>query len=427
MEDDLLFLGGTIVFKGEIISVGTELLLGQIANTNAQYISQRMAEIGVPIYFHIAVGDNSQRLKDVVINAQQRSNLIVFTGGLGPTEDDITKEVVAELLNLEMVLDEYTYQRIVDFFKQRKTNMTNNNKKQAMVLEGSEVFPNDHGLAAGIGIEDNKVYYIFLPGPPSEMKPMLDDYVIPWFKEKYQGNTFYSKVMRFTGIGEAALEETIIDLIKNQTNPTIAPLANEGEVTIRLTANAIDEKQAMSLIDPIEREIHKRLENYHYGYDKDRIEIIVFNMLKKLELTVSVSESVTGGLVGSQFTGIPGSSTVYHGGIICYDNKVKNQLLNIPMEVLQNEGAVSIETARLMALNTFELFKTDIAVSITGIAGPEAVEGKPVGLVYIGIHEKGKETLVKEINLSGDRNNIQTRASRYVHYLLWKRLKERLT
>ncbi len=414
------------MLNGEIISVGTELLLGQIANTNAQYISQKMAEIGIPIYYHIAVGDNPDRLEGTIHQAYNRSNLIVFTGGLGPTQDDLTKEVAAKIMNKEMILDEANYKKIIHFFEQRQLEMTENNKKQAMVLEGSTIFPNDHGLAVGLGIEEQGLIYIFLPGPPSEMKPMLDHYVLPWLKEKNKGHTFYSTVMRFTGIGESSLEEAMIDLINNQSNPTIAPLANEGEVTIRLTAHGKDEREAKALIKPIEDEIHRRFERFHYADGESSIEEIVFHHLNNLNLTIAISESCTGGLVGSKLTAIPGSSAVYHGGVICYDNGIKNKILQVPLEVLENHGAVSKETAKLLAENTLKLFKTDIAVSITGIAGPNTVENKKVGLVYIGIGETGKETIVKEIHLSGNRKVIQHRTSKYVFYFLWDILKERL-
>ncbi|TCS83021.1 competence/damage-inducible protein A [Tepidibacillus fermentans] len=414
------------MLKGEIIAVGTELLLGQIANTNAQYISRKMAEIGVPIYYHVSVGDNEERLKQAILQAQKRSNLIIFTGGLGPTQDDLTKETAAKVLNRRLVLDLPSFTKIVSFFKQRQIEMTENNKKQAMVLEGSMVFPNDHGLAAGIGLESDERYYVFLPGPPSEMKPMLIHYVIPWIQKIDRGNIFYSKVMRFYGIGESALEECIIDLIENQTNPTIAPLANDGEVTLRLTAHAKTEEEALAFILPVEEEIHHRLEPFHFGYGNEEIEYVVFRLLEQLQLTVSVSESCTGGLIGSQFTKIPGSSKVYYGGIICYTNEIKHKILHVPNEILDMKGAVSKETAQILSEETLKLFDTDLAVSITGIAGPESVENKPVGLIYIGISEKGKETMVKEIRLSGSRQAIQRRAAKYVHYYLWQILKDRV-
>ncbi len=413
------------MFKGEIIAVGTELLLGQIANTNAQYISKKMAEIGVPIFYHHTVGDNSDRLKEVILQAKKRSNLIIFTGGLGPTQDDLTKEAAAETMNRKLILDEVSFNKIKAFFQQRNIFMTDNNKKQAMVIEGSTIFPNLQGLAVGIGLNVDRVHYVFLPGPPREMKPMLDQYVIPWIKKHYSGFTFFSKVMRFTGIGEAALEEQIIDIINKQDNPTIAPLANNGEVTIRLTAKAEDEAKALSLIHPIEKEIHQRLEDYHFANGEDNIEQIVFDTLKERKLTISASESITGGLIGTRFTSISGSSSIYRGGIICYSNDIKHRVLQVPQNVLNTKGAVSFETAKALAENTLQLFQTDIAISVTGIAGPEAVEEKPIGLVYIGLSEVGKQTVVKELHLSGSRDFIQSRAAKIAFYYLWKKLNER--
>jgi len=410
------------LIKGEIIAVGTELLLGQIANTNAQYISKKMAEIGVPIYYHVTVGDNEDRLKKAIIQAQKRSNLIMFTGGLGPTRDDLTKEAAAAVFNRKLVLDQQTFYKIIQFFNQRQIIMTNNNKKQAMVMEGCTVFPNDHGLAAGIGVEQDGIYYIFLPGPPSEMKPMLLNSAIPWIQQIHQGNIFYSTVMRFIGIGESSLEERVIDLIEAQKNPTIAPLANDGEVTLRLTAKAMTMEEGLKLIKPVEEEIHRRLESFHYANGEEEIEYVVFHLLERERLTLSVSESCTGGLVGSQITKIPGSSNVYSGGVICYSNDIKSRVLHVPHEVLNEKGAVSQETAKLLSDETLKLFNTDLAVSITGIAGPEPVEDKPVGLIYIGISERGKETIVKEVHLSGSRQAIQTRAAKYAFYFLWEKL-----
>lgn len=417
----------TVMLKGEVIAVGTELLLGQIANTNAQYISQKMAELGVPIYYHVTVGDNGERLKEVIKQAQTRSNLIILTGGLGPTQDDLTKESAAELLNLRIVLDEPSFAKIISFFEQRKTTMTENNKKQAMVIEGSEIFPNDHGLAPGIAVQKEGIHYIFLPGPPSEMRPMVDRYLVPWIKKQYQGHIFYSKVMRFMGIGESALEERIVDLIEKQENPTIAPLAKDGEVTIRLTAHASTENEALSMIEPVENEIHHRLKNHHYANGEEGIEEVVFHLLDRLQLTLSAAESCTGGLLGRQLTRISGSSKVYKGGVICYNNEIKHHILHVPIEILDSKGAVSMETAEILANENRKLFNTDLSVSITGIAGPDPVENKPVGLVYIGISEKGKNTVVKEIHLSGSRTFIQLRAAKYAYYYLWERLKERLT
>ena len=411
------------MLKGEIIAVGTELLLGQIANTNAQFISQRLADIGVPVYYHQVVGDNWNRLEQAIHLASQRSNMIIFTGGLGPTQDDITKEVAAKYLKKEIVLDQGSYEKIIAFFQNRKIPMTENNKRQALVINGSSIFANNHGLAPGIGIEANGIYYLFLPGPPKEMKPMFTEYALPWIQTIYGENTFYSKVMRFAGIGESALEEEVIDLIERQTIPTIAPLAGEGEVTLRLTAQGKSKQEAMDIVKPVEEEIHKRLKDYHFGDGTDEIEKVVLQLLQEKGLMISVSESCTGGLIGSKLTSLPGSSSVYAGGIICYSNEIKHKLLHVPKEVLREKGAVSEETATILANETLRQFNTDIAISITGITGPDSVEGKPVGLVYMGFSRKGRETIVEELHFSGSRVFIQQRISKHVFYTLWKTLK----
>lgn len=415
------------MFKGEIISVGSELLLGQIVNTNSQYISMKMSEIGCSIYFHVDVGDNPHRLKEVILQAQLRSNLIIFIGGLGPTNDDITKEVFAEINNKRLILDNDTYERIVKYFNQRKILMTDNNIKQAMVIEESTVLPNDFGLAAGIRIKIDDIYYVFLPGPPSEMKPMVDNYLIPWLKTLNKDTVFFSEVMRFAGIGESALEEIIIDIIEKQKNPTVALLAEEGEILVRLTAKAKNEKEALNIIKPIENEINNRLMKYHFGNGDKSLEQTVFELLNKFNLTISISESCTGGLVGESITRFSGSSSVYYGGIICYNDKIKNKILNVPLATIESEGSVSQEVAATLAENTLKLFNTDIAVSITGIAGPKSIDNKPIGLIYIAISEKRKNTEVYQVNFSGNRKVIRSRAAKYVFYYLWCKLNKKNT
>ncbi len=413
------------MFRGEIISVGTELLLGQISNTNSQYISKRMAEIGCSIYFHVTVGDNSDRLGDVITQATSRSNLIVFTGGLGPTHDDITKEVFCKIVNKNLILDEFTYKKMVQYFQERNITMSKNNKKQAMVIEACTIFFNENGLAPGMGIKIDDIYYIFLPGPPTEMNPMLDNYVIPWLKNIIGNMVILSETMRFVGIGESTLDEKISDLIEGQDNPTVALLAEEGEVLVRLTAKGENNQEALNFIKPVEDEIHKRLAKYHYSNGVNSIEYVVLDLLKRLNLTISISESCTGGLVGDLITRHSGSSSVYKGGVICYNNSIKIKILNVPLEILNSKGAVSKEVAKALAENTAKIFNTDLGVSITGIAGPRSVENKPVGLIYIGIAEKNK-TKIYQLNLSGKRTTIKTRAAKHVFYYLWCILKGEL-
>ncbi|MGD9677202.1 MAG: competence/damage-inducible protein A [Vulcanibacillus sp.] len=415
------------MLKGEIISVGTELLLGQITNTNSQYISKRMSEIGCSLYFQVNVGDNPERLTEVILQAQRRSNLIIFIGGLGPTMDDITKEVFSKIIKRNLVLDKYTYEKLLKYFHQRNIEMTGNNIKQAMIIEGSTVLPNDFGLAVGIRIKVGSIHYVFLPGPPSEMKPMVDNYLVPWLKTLNISSTFFSTVMRFAGINESAVEEKIIDIIRKQKNPTIASLVDEGEVLIRLTAKTENEQEALKIIKPIEIEIDKRLKEYHFGNGNERLELKVIKLLKTSNLTISVSESCTGGLVGESITRYSGSSSVYSGGVICYNNEIKNKILNVPLPTLASKGSVSPDVAIILAENTLKLFNTDFGVSITGIAGPTTIEDKPIGLIYIAIAEKGRNTEVYEINLAGNRRTIQNNAAKYVYYYLWCKLYKNFT
>lgn len=412
--------------RAEIIAVGTELLLGQIANTNAQYLSQKLAEIGVNVYYHTVVGDNARRLQQVISEACARSELILFSGGLGPTEDDITKETVAAFVGTSLALDEPSMQKIADFFVQRGIEMTENNRKQALVLENGSVFANDTGMAPGIGYQYEGRTFVLLPGPPSELYPMFEQYVMPYLVAlRPDKQVFHSKVLRFYGIGESALEAQLLDLIQQQTNPTIAPYAKEFEVTLRITARATDIAEADRLIAPVEAEIRQRLGTYVYGTGEASLHEIVVAALKQRNETIACAESCTGGTLSSLITSVPGSSSVLKGSIICYSNEAKEQLLHVPAEVLAEYGAVSEETARILAEQVRIQLGTTHGVSVTGVAGPATSEGKPVGLVYIGIASEGKPTLVKQVQLAGRRHAIIGRSAKYALFHTLQRLKER--
>lgn len=412
--------------KAEIIAVGTELLLGQIANTNAQYLSQKLAEIGIGVYFHTVVGDNRGRLTDVIQMASRRSDLLIFTGGLGPTQDDMTKEAVAAVLGRELVTDQPAMERIMAFFAQRGITMTENNRKQALVLEGSTVFPNDHGMAPGMAMSHQGVTYVLLPGPPSELYPMVERYVMPYLTGLLPDQrVFHSTVLRFYGIGESALEEKLLDLIEQQSNPTIAPYAKEFEVTLRLTARAGSVAEAEALIAPVEAEIRRRVGSYIYATGETSLhEVLVQSLLARQE-TISFAESCTGGRVASLLTSVSGSSAVFPGSIVCYSNQVKHQLLDVPHAVLQEAGAVSAETAKLLAENVRRTMGTTYGISVTGVAGPNPTEEKPVGLVYIGIAGEGQATEVKQLQLAGQRQAIIGRAAKFALFYALQRLKER--
>ncbi|MDA5107298.1 competence/damage-inducible protein A [Brevibacillus thermoruber] len=412
--------------RAEIIAVGTELLLGQIANTNAQYLSQKLAEIGVGVYFHTVVGDNAERLASVIRQAAARSDLIVFTGGLGPTQDDLTKETVAEHLGVGLTTDQAAMERIEAFFRQRGITMTENNRKQALVLAGSRVFPNDHGMAPGMAAQRDGRTYVLLPGPPSELYPMVEKYVMPYLIGlKPEQQVFHSRVLRFYGIGESALEERLLDLIERQDNPTIAPYAKEFEVTLRITARAANVDDAERLIQPVEREIRERLGEYIYATGETSLHEVLVDELKRRGATIACAESCTGGTAASLITSVPGSSAVMRGGVVCYTNEAKRQLLNVPEEVLAGEGAISETTARLLAENVRTTLGADVGISVTGVAGPDSSEGKPVGLVYVGVAVEGLPTLVKELRLAGRRQAIVGRAAKFALFYALQRLKER--
>ncbi|WP_134686276.1 competence/damage-inducible protein A [Brevibacillus migulae] len=413
--------------RAEIIAVGTELLLGQIANTNAQYLSQKLAEIGVSVYYHTVVGDNAERLSQVIRDASARSEIILFTGGLGPTQDDITKETVASYVGCSLHIDEPAMQRIAAFFEQRGIIMTENNRKQALVLTGSTVFPNDTGMAPGMAYQQDGRAYVLMPGPPSELYPMVEQYVLPYLVSlRPNKQVFHSKVLRFFGIGESALEERLLDLIEQQSNPTIAPYAKEFEVTIRITARASDTEEANRLIAPVETEIRNRVGQFIYGEgESSSLHEVLVEQLKQRDETIAFAESCTGGTLSSLITSVPGSSSIFRGSIICYSNEAKEQLLHVPAAVLQEKGAVSEETARILAEQIRMKMGTTYGVSVTGVAGPDSVEGKPVGLVYIGLAGKGFDTIVKQVQLAGRRHAIIGRTAKFALFHALQRLKER--
>ncbi|WP_100487740.1 competence/damage-inducible protein A [Sporolactobacillus pectinivorans] len=369
--------------NAEIIAVGSELLLGQIANTNAQFISEQLALLGIDVYFHTVCGDNESRLCDSIKQAESRAELIIFTGGLGPTKDDLTKETVAKLLGRKLVTNQQAMDSLLDYFKATGREMTENNLKQALVMEGSHVLPNRQGMAPGMIVESGGHIYLLMPGVPSEMKPMFLDFARDYFARSYSQH-IQSRVLRFFGIGESQLETKIIDLIDAQSNPTIAPLAKEGEVTLRLTAKHTSKDEAEKMLDRIEQKIDQRVGTYLYGYNEESLPEVVFRFLTSERKTIAFAESLTGGMASEWMTGFPGASSVLNGGVVCYTNAVKERALQIPSEVLDSDGAVSERCAKLMASSVRLLCGSDIGISFTGVAGPDKSEGKEVGTVYIG-------------------------------------------
>jgi len=411
--------------NAEIIAVGSELLLGQIANTNAQYISKQLARLGVNVYYHTAVGDNSSRLEDAIKIAESRSDLLIFTGGLGPTKDDLTKETIAGHLGKKLVFDEEALHSIEQYFVRSKRKMTENNKKQALVLEGSRILANDHGMAPGMFLEKDSRFYMLLPGPPKEMQPMFDVYGYVALQEKLTTKELIvSRVLRFFGIGESLLETEIEDLIDKQSNPTIAPLAGEGEVTLRITCKHDSQAEAERLIDAAEKEIFARVGEFFYGYDDTTLTKELSKELEKHGLTVAAAESLTGGLFQQEITNIPGAGTVFGGGVVCYTNEVKQNVLSVKEETIKNHGVVSEQCAIELAENVAKLIGTDIGISFTGVAGPDDLEGHPVGTVYIGIAVKGKPTIAEKLLLGGGRSANRSRSSKYGQFFLLKELQK---
>lgn len=407
--------------NAEIISVGTELLLGQIANTNAQFISTELARLGINVFYHSAVGDNEERLKQLIEAARKRSDLIIFTGGLGPTKDDLTKETVASVLSLSLVEDEHVIQKLEDYFKKQNRQMTENNRKQALVMEGSTILPNDCGTAPGMAINKDNYIYMLLPGPPAELKPMFQNYGRIFLLEQLEIKEYIeSRVLKFYGIGESQLETELLDIINSQTNPTIAPLIEDGEATLRLTAKDKSLEKAHHMLDGLEKKIQERVGQYFYGYNDSSIYKELFLLLKKKNMSISSAESLTGGAFAKEITNFAGSSSVFKGTIVCYDTAVKRNLLKVPSSVIDSQGVVSKECAKYMAENVRELLNTDIGISFTGVAGPDEQEGKPVGTVFVGIAINGEETKVYPLKLAGNRNSIRTRSVKYGYFYLLK-------
>jgi nicotinamide-nucleotide amidase len=405
--------------NAEIIGIGSELLLGQIVNTDAQFLSEQLSALGIDVYWHTVVGDNHNRIMEALRTASLRSDIIITTGGLGPTMDDLSKETMAEFLGLELKVHKPSLKRIENYFNSLGREMTESNKKQALFPEEAIILKNDNGTAPGAIIEKNKKTYIILPGPPSELKPMFINEVKPYLEGK-TGSEIYSKVMRIFGVGESSVEERVKDLLKNQRNPTIAPLAGAGEVTLRITAKAASRMEADQLIEPVRKEILNRLGNSVYGYDEDSLETIVLKSLKEKGLKLALAESCTGGLVSNMITNVPGTSEVLLESCITYSNEAKIKRLGVSEETLKRYGAVSSQTAYEMAEGIRKTSGADIGGAITGIAGPGgATNQKPVGLVYMAI-SSSEGTKTRELRLGG--NRLRIKSSSALHLLNWLRL-----
>lgn len=381
----------------ELISVGTEILLGNIVNTNAAYLAEKCALLGCSLYHQTVVGDNEERMEAAIRQALERADIVMLTGGLGPTKDDLTKEVTAKVFGRELYLDEHSKERIQEFFDRLgRIRITENNWKQAMIPEGAIVIDNDNGTAPGIIIEDevNHKAAILMPGPPNELKPMFEKDIAPYLNKK-QPEGIYSKMIKICGIGESEAETMVADLMEAQTNPTLAPYAKTGEVHLRITAKARTEEDAEMMMQPLVDEMFRRFGDAIYSTrEEETLEEAIISMLKERKLTLTTAESCTGGKLAGRIMNVSGVSSVYNEGYITYANASKEKLLGVKRETLETYGAVSEQTAREMAIGARTFAEADIALSVTGIAGPDGgTAEKPVGLVYIGCAVKENVTV----------------------------------
>lgn len=378
----------------EIISVGTELLLGHTINSDAAYVARELSALGINLLYSCTVGDNPERLKTALETALSRSDIVITTGGLGPTGDDLTKETIAETAGKKLVLHQESMDRIIDYFKGRVLGETQ--QKQAMLPEGCTVFPNDCGTAPGCGFEtESGKLVVMLPGPPSELIPMLKNYAVPYLA-KDENAVIVSRIVRVFGLGEGFVAEQITDLTEG-TNPTAATYAKDGEMFVRVTARAGDEATASALCEPVVEELKHRLEDFIYGIDVESLEEVVVTELAKRGLHLACAESCTGGLLSSRITDIPGASEVFHMGAITYANEIKTMLLGVPEDTLKEHGAVSEQTARAMAEGIRKKSGSELGIAITGIAGPGGgTPEKPVGLVYLALCD-GNRTWVRQM------------------------------
>lgn len=386
----------------EIIAVGTELLLGDILNTDAQFLAKELASLGIGLYAQSVVGDNADRLKQAIKTALFRADLVILSGGLGPTDDDITRETAAEVLGKSLIYHEEIYDAIVARIRKK---ISESNKRQAMVPEGAIILHNDNGTAPGLYMEENGKTLILLPGPPMELEPMFRDKVVPLLKEK-TGVVILSETVRLFGIGESAVGEAVKDLMESE-NPTVAPYVKDGDVTLRITARAETNDAAHAMILPVKNHILHRLYDYVYGFgDTTMVKKVLSYCLSK-NLTLSTAESCTAGMIAAAIGDMPGVSAIFSEGFVTYSNEAKEKNLGVPHEILTSHGAVSRQTARAMAEGVCRRTGSHIGISATGIAGPDGgTPEKPVGLVYIGVCISG-ETSVRKCLLHGSRNRVR--------------------
>ena len=403
--------------NAELIAVGTELLLGNITNTNARDLSEGLSLLGINVFWHTVAGDNPERLAECVAIARRRADLIITTGGLGPTCDDLTKQVLARAFGLELYYDEAEADGIRDWFERvRGLHMTENNLQQAWLPAGCTVFHNDWGTAPGCAFEKDGVHVLMLPGPPGEMNAMFKHRAVPYL-QKLSGEVILSQSLRVFGMGESSVEAKLRDLMDSLTNPTLAPYAKVGEVMLRVTAKARTAEEAEAMMQPVLQQVRERLGDLIYGEDVDSLEELVNGLLEKHGATLAAAESCTGGLLAKRLTDIPGASAHFLGGVTAYTNAAKAALLGIDPALIKAHSAVSREVAQCMAEAVREKLGATLGVGITGLAGPEGDGVHDVGLVYVALAAAGRETVVRELHLGGKTTRTRIRVLAASHGL----------
>jgi len=416
--------GGNL--QAEIITVGTEILLGQILNTNVKFLSEQLASLGINLYFNTTVGDNKDRLKQALAIASDRADLVILTGGLGPTADDLTKESLAEFLQLPLVVVPEELNKIKSLYHKTGHKWAENNIKQCAFIPNSYILTNKVGSAPGMALKFENTAFVVLPGPPKEMTCMFLNYAVPWIKNTFNcevSDMLYSKILKFTGIGEPSLEVLLADLFEVQTEITLALYAKTGEIQLRITTRAENKEDFERKISPVLTEIKKRTIPYLFGENEIIFTEAVAQLLLQKNLKISTAESCTGGMLAQYFTSIPGSSGFFLGSVVSYANNIKEQVLGVSSDLLEKHGAVSREVGSAMAERIRVLTGSDLGIGVTGIAGPSGgTQQKPVGLVYIALATPDK-TICNECHFNGDREMIRLRSVDKALYLTWKYLK----
>lgn len=398
----------------ELVSVGTEILLGNIVNTNAAFLSEKCAALGLSVYYQVTVGDNPDRLGDTIKTALNRSDIVILTGGLGPTNDDITKKIVADIMGCPLVFDENVKKDILEYLMNSpyRDYIPENNYLQAYVPQGATVLKNSNGTAPGLIIEKNNKIVIMLPGPPSELKPLFNKQVEPFLKSRAEC-VIESKTLKLAEIAESQVDELINDILEKQTNPTVAPYAKTAEVHLRITAKAKSEKEAIDMIKPIEDELVRRFGNNIFTEDEnDELEDTLVKLMDEKNIKLTTVESCTGGMIAARIVNVSGSSNVFEKGFVTYSDKAKNELVGVSLDTIDKFGVVSDETAKEMAMCGAKKTGANACLSVTGIAGPGGgTADTPVGTVYIGCYYEG-DVKVRELHISGNRGNVRENATK---------------